>query len=168
MYKRQIYGLAVDLGSSTVVVRLWDLVKGEIKGEASFINPQNEIGPDILTRIHFASRDGGLETLQTLLTNRLNKEIDQMARGAGIDINAIVGMSVAGNTTMTHLFLGLDPFWICREPYIPVINTPELINASGLGLEINPESPVMVFPNVGSYLGAVSYTHLTLPTTPYV
>jgi uncharacterized 2Fe-2S/4Fe-4S cluster protein (DUF4445 family) len=62
-------------------------------------------------------------------------------------------MAIAGNTTMTHLFLGLDPHWICREPYIPVVNRPDLIKARELGLGINPEAPVLVFPNVGSYFG---------------
>jgi uncharacterized 2Fe-2S/4Fe-4S cluster protein (DUF4445 family) len=65
----------------------------------------------------------------------------------------MVGMSMAGNTTMTHLFLGLDPYWICREPYIPVINTPEIMQSGELGLAINPKAPVLVFPNVGSYFG---------------
>jgi uncharacterized 2Fe-2S/4Fe-4S cluster protein (DUF4445 family) len=62
-------------------------------------------------------------------------------------------MAVAGNTTMTHLFLGLDPYRICREPYIPVINRLEIMKAGQLGVMINPEAPVFVFPNVGSYFG---------------
>lgn len=62
-------------------------------------------------------------------------------------------MSLAGNTTMTHLFLGLDPYWICREPYTPVINSSDLLRAENLGLKMHPEAPVLVFPNVGSYLG---------------
>ena len=148
-----IYGLAVDLGSSTVVVRLLDLLDGMIKDEVSFLNPQTEIGPDILTRIHFASQEGGLEKLQLILINRLNEEILKLGKRNEIDPKSLVGMSVAGNTTMTHLFLGLDPFWICREPYIPVINSPDLIKAADLGLGINPESPVLIFPGVGSYFG---------------
>ena len=149
----RLYGIAVDLGSATIVVRLLDLAKGEIKDEITVLNPQLEIGPDILTRIHFSSQNGGLGKLQALLIDKLNIEIAQIAKTGGIDANSIVGMSVAGNTTMAHLFLGLDPFWICREPYTPVMNRPELIKASELGLGINPGSPVMVFPNVGSYLG---------------
>ncbi|MFH1350451.1 MAG: ASKHA domain-containing protein [Pseudomonadota bacterium] len=146
-------GFAVDLGSSTIVVRLLDMESGEMLEESSFLNPQNEIGPDILTRIHFASQKGGLEKLQTLLIDKLNKKIAHMCGRHGIRAHSIMGMSVAGNTTMTHFFLGLDPFWICREPYIPVINRPDLIHGADLGLEINPRSPVLVFPNVGSYFG---------------
>ena len=148
-----IYGLAIDLGSSTVVVRLVDLVSREIMDETSFLNPQNKIGPDILTRIHFASQGEGLVKLQAILIDRLNKEIALLNKKHGVNSNSIVGMSVAGNTTMSHLFLRLDPFWICREPYIPVINQPGLITAADLGLSINPEAPVLVFPNIGSYLG---------------
>jgi len=149
----RIYVLAVDLGSSTVVVRLFDLASQEIKDEISFHNPQIKIGSDILTRIHYTAREGGLEELQGLVIKRLNEEIDQLAGKHGIDPSSIAGMSVAGNTTMTHFFLGLDPYWICREPYIPVINKPDLIKSAELGLSINPEAPVLVFPNVGSYFG---------------
>jgi uncharacterized 2Fe-2S/4Fe-4S cluster protein (DUF4445 family) len=148
-----LYALSVDLGSSTVVVRLLDIINRETKDETSFLNPQNEIGPDILTRIHFASQEGGLASLQSLVIDRLNKEISDLAKKHRIDPESIVGMSVAGNTTMTHLFLGLDPYWICREPYIPVINSPDLLKSKELGLHINPDSPIMVLPCVGSYLG---------------
>lgn len=149
----KICGISVDLGSSTVVVRLHCLITSEIIDERSFINPQIEIGPDILTRIHFASQGDGLERLQAILLERLNKEISRLAERNRINTDSIIGMSAAGNTTMTHLFLGLDPFWICREPYIPVINRTGLIRAADLGLVINPGAPVLVMPGVGSYFG---------------
>ena len=148
-----IYGLAVDLGSSTVVIRLLDLMSLKTRDEMSFHNPQIEVGTDILTRIHFASQEGGLAKLQGLIIEKLNYKIDQLAQKNGITVTSIAGMSVAGNTTMTHLFLGLDPYWLCREPYIPVMNKPDLIKASELGLKINPLAPVLIFPNVGSYFG---------------
>lgn len=148
-----IYGLAVDLGTSTVVIQLLDLITGEIKDETSFLNPQMEFGQDILTRIHFASEKGGLEKLQKLLIERLNEEITHLTPKNSVKTISLVGMCVSGNTVMTHLFLGLDPFWICREPYIPAINRPGLIKASELGIVINPEAPVLVVPNVGSYFG---------------
>ncbi|MBW1779913.1 MAG: DUF4445 domain-containing protein [Deltaproteobacteria bacterium] len=146
-------GLALDLGSSTLVLRLIDLENGEPMGETSFHNPQIAIGADILTRIHFAAQEGGLSRLQGLLIERLNEEIVRLASQNNINTESIVGMSVAGNTTMTHLFLGLDPYWICREPYIPVVNSPGLVPSHELGLAINPRAPVLVSPNVGSYFG---------------
>ncbi|MGD8228192.1 MAG: ASKHA domain-containing protein [Desulfobacteraceae bacterium] len=148
-----IYGLAVDLGTSTVVIQLLDLITGEIKDETSFLNPQVEFGQDVLARIHFASQNGGLEKLQKRLIERLNEEIFRLSQENSIKAISMVGMCASGNTVMTHLFLGLDPFWICREPYIPAINRPELIEATELGIRINSEAPVLIIPNVGSYFG---------------
>jgi len=148
-----IYGLAADLGTSTVVIRLLDLTTGETKDESSFLNPQLEVGQDILARIHFAAEKEGLARLKRCLIDRLNEEMAQLAQRNNFGTASLVGMCVSGNTTMTHLFLGLDPFWICREPYIPAMNRPDLIKAAELGVALNPESPVMVIPNVGSYLG---------------
>ena len=150
---RAVYGLSLDLGSSTLVLRLVDLTNGETLDEVSFNNPQIEIGADILTRIHFAGKEGGLSKLQALVLDELNLQIGNLAEENHVTRKSIVGMTVAGNTTMTHLFLGLDPHWICREPYIPVVNRPDLVSAKDLGLQINPEAPVLVFPNVGSYFG---------------
>lgn len=148
-----LYGLAVDLGTSMIAVRLLDLLTGEIKEETSFLNPQTQVGPDILTRIHYAGQEGGLQRLHSSLIQRLNQEIHSMAVKRGIPIHRIVGASIAGNTTMTHLFLALDPYWICREPYIPVLNKPGLMCAKEIGLGIHPEGAVLVFPNAGSYFG---------------
>ena len=117
-----IYGIAADLGTSTIAMRLINLTSGEVKDETAFLNPQIEMGEDILTRIHFASREGGLQTLQALLIDRLNEEIGRLTERHGVEPDSLVGLCAAGNTTMSHLFLGLDPYWICREPYIPSIN----------------------------------------------
>jgi uncharacterized 2Fe-2S/4Fe-4S cluster protein (DUF4445 family) len=149
----RLYGISMDLGTSTVVLRLLDLSTGRVMDEASFHNPQIEAGTDILARIHFAGEEGGLDRLQALLIDRLNRELARLTQRNHVQLDAVSGMTVAGNTTMTHLFLGLDPRWICREPYIPVVNRLGLIRSSELGLAINPGAPVLVFPNVGSYFG---------------
>lgn len=151
--EKALYGLAVDLGSSTLVVRLVNLDSGKVEDETSFLNPQTEIGPDILTRIHHAGKPGGLAELQRLVVNALNREIREIAKKKRISPRDIAGIALAGNTTMTHLFLGLDPYWLCREPYIPAINAPPLLKASEIGITIHPEAPVLIFPNVGSYFG---------------
>jgi len=148
-----LYLAAVDLGTSSIAVRFIDFFTQEVVEEISFTNPQNKIGSDVLTRIHFASQGSGLGKLQCTLLEKLNKELKELAQRRSVLQHRIVGMSVAGNTTMTHLFLGLDPYWICREPYIPAINTPEILKASELGLQICPQAPVLVLPNAGSYLG---------------
>jgi uncharacterized 2Fe-2S/4Fe-4S cluster protein (DUF4445 family) len=130
-----------------------NIESGEMEDEVTFLNPQTEIGPDILTRIHHADQQGGLAKLQQLVVDSLNKEIRILAAERGLGLEDMVGMTLAGNTTMSHLFLGLDPHWICREPYIPVINKPPLFRAREIGIGIHPEAPVLLFPNVGSYLG---------------
>lgn len=151
---RRICGVALDLGSSTLVLRLLDVKTGETLDEATAHNPQIEAGADILSRIHYATQTrDGLERLQTLVMGRINQMIGELAERHHIADTDILGFSVAGNTTMTHFFLGLDPFWICREPYIPVVNRPDFFTAKELGLKGNPRAPVMVFPNVGSYFG---------------
>ena len=148
-----LLGLAVDLGTTSIVFYLTDLRSGEVLAETSAANPQIEHGCDVLTRIHFAGEKGGLETLQRLAIDCVNLHAEQMCRENGASPHSIYAATVAGNTTMTHLFLGLDPYYIRREPYIPVRNKPGFVAAQELGLTFNPGAHVYVFPNVGSYFG---------------
>ena len=148
-----IAGLAVDLGTTRVVLRLLDLNTGGTMAESAFDNPQDSIGPDILTRVHFAETENGLHKLNKLIISGLNDAIEKLCKSQQITPQQIYAISVAGNTTMTHLFLGLDPRWIIREPYIPVVNTPGALKATELNLAVNPHARVFVFPNIGSYFG---------------
>jgi uncharacterized 2Fe-2S/4Fe-4S cluster protein (DUF4445 family) len=146
-------GVAVDLGTSRVVIRLVSLVSGAVLGEHAFDNPQIEIGPDILARVHFSEGAGGLEKLNRLIIDGLNQHIARLSRSCGADPESIYLVSLAGNTAMTHLFMGLDPRWIIREPYIPVTNRPGMVRASDLGMALNPCGRIYVHPNIGSYFG---------------
>ncbi|MBU1170534.1 MAG: DUF4445 domain-containing protein [Proteobacteria bacterium] len=146
-------GLAVDLGTTRVVFRLVDLETGVSLGESSFDNPQIAIGPDILTRIHYTDQKGGLDHIHQMIIDSFNLEIEKISEKAGIAMGDISLMAVAGNTTMTHLFLGISPHFIIREPYIPGINRPGLHRAAELGINVNPGARVFVFPNIGSYFG---------------
>ncbi len=148
-----IYGLAIDLGTTRIDLRLIDLSTGRIRAETSSDNPQISAGPDILTRIHFADQDGGLEWLNKMIIDGLNRMIITLCNSCKIKPYNIYSLSVAGNTAMTHLFMGLSPHWIIREPYIPVINKPGLLKAEDLGIKVNPMARVLIFPNVGSYFG---------------
>ena len=148
-----LYAVAIDLGSSTVVIRMIDIISGENLDEVSFTNPQHEIGSDILSRIHFASEGNGIEHLQDILIKEINRQLKIFKKRLSIKSSEIVGLAAAGNTAMTHFFLGLNPFWICREPYIPVINSPDIIFPADISIDINPEAPVVVMPGAGSYLG---------------
>ncbi|MGD8944418.1 MAG: ASKHA domain-containing protein [Desulfobacterales bacterium] len=146
-------GLAVDLGTSRVVLRLVDLASGRPLAASAFDNPQETIGPDVLSRIHFAEKEDGLERLNDLVVNGLNRAIAQLCNSQQLTPEHIYALAVAGNTTMTHLLMGLNPRWIIREPYIPVINNPGVIKATALGLQVNSRARVFIFPNIGSYFG---------------
>ena len=136
-----------------MVLRLIDLADGNPLGEFAFDNPQKQVGPDILARIHHAEGDGGLARLNRLIIDGLNESIGALCRKAGLSPRDLHAVSLAGNTAMTHLFMGLEPRWIVREPYIPVTNTPGIVLASRLGIDIHPVARVYIFPNIGSYFG---------------
>ncbi len=146
-------GIAVDLGTTRVVVRLLDLEKGAPLGETSFENPQTTVGDDILTRIHHAETDGGRERLHRLIIDGLNRNIADLCEKNRIPPDTVFLLAVAGNTAMTHFFLNLSPRWMIREPYIPVTNTPGTFKGGDLGLQVNPLARIFVFPNTGSYFG---------------
>jgi uncharacterized 2Fe-2S/4Fe-4S cluster protein (DUF4445 family) len=146
-------GLAVDLGTSRVVLRLIDLESGAGLAELAFDNPQLAVGPDVLSRVHSCDQTGGLEKLHRLVIHGLNHHIEKLCRSCRLTVEDIYLVSLAGNTCMTHLFMGLSPHWIIREPYIPVVNTPGIERASEFGLRVNPCARIVIFPNIGSYFG---------------
>ena len=146
-------GLAVDLGTTRVVLRLVDMRTGRFLKESSFDNPQGRIGPDVLARIHHAGREGGLEELQSLIAQEISREGARLAAACGLSSKDVYCVAVAGNTAMTHLFLGADPHWIIREPYTPMVNSPGFLLCRDLGLDFAKSARVYVFPNVGSYFG---------------
>ncbi|MBA2880136.1 uncharacterized 2Fe-2S/4Fe-4S cluster protein (DUF4445 family) [Desulfosalsimonas propionicica] len=146
-------GLAVDLGTTRVVLRIVDLQTGENLGQSAFDNPQIEIGPDILTRIHYADKPEGLGRLHSRIIDGINAAAADLCQSAGIDPGQIFLAAVSGNTSMTHLFMGLPAGGIIREPYIPAVNAPGVMRASELDLKVNDAAAVFVFPNVGSYFG---------------
>lgn len=147
------YGLAIDLGTTTVVCYLIDLNSGNIIGIAADYNGQVALGEDILTRIYRAGEPGGIQALQGAVVDTLNKLISRLELEHKIDRLQICAIAVGANTTMVHLLLGLDPSRICMAPYIPVANLPGFIQASEIGLLVNPHAPLYCLPSVGSYVG---------------
>jgi uncharacterized 2Fe-2S/4Fe-4S cluster protein (DUF4445 family) len=146
-------GLAIDLGTTRIALSLLNLDSGQVLQEASFDNPQGIIGPDVLTRIHYAGEQEGLAHLKGLVVEGLNGMIATLCGQTDIARERIVLLALAGNTVMTHLFMGLDPHWIIREPYIPVVNRPGIRTARSLDLEVARGARVIIFPNIGSYFG---------------
>jgi uncharacterized 2Fe-2S/4Fe-4S cluster protein (DUF4445 family) len=166
-------GVAVDLGTSRVVIRLVELSTGEILFENAFDNPQLCIGPDVLTRIHACDQPGGLEKLNRTIVNELNRQIKNACRSCGLDTGDVYFMTLAGNTSMTHLFMGLSPKWLIREPYIPVVNSPDIQKADAYGVRINPAARLFILPNIGSYFGGdliagILYSGISEQTDPAI
>ena len=152
-HARPVLGAAVDIGTTRVVIRLVDLESGETLGEAGLDNPQAAIGPDVLARIHHANIPGGLAELQALVVEEVNRRLASLCNDCGWTTDDVFILTGAGNTAMTHLFLGLDAFEIIREPYIPCVNIPDTIPAAGIGLKIRDGGLLFLFPNIGSYFG---------------
>lgn len=147
-----LYGVAIDIGTTTVVVYLLDLSRGEID-VASTMNPQAKRGADIISRIDYAS-NGGLKELQALIIEEINSLIRQLCERQGIESRDIYDITVVGNTTMLHLFLGVSPQYIAVSPYIPVFNKPILVEAQDLGIDINPNGICYILPSISGYIGA--------------
>ncbi|MEW6220329.1 MAG: ASKHA domain-containing protein [Thermodesulfobacteriota bacterium] len=144
--------LALDLGTTVLEASLLDLATGQVLARGQRDNPQIGLGADVLTRIHGAAGPG-LDRLHRLLIEGVNDLARQLAARSGLDPGGIVALAAAGNTTMTHFFLGLDPRQLCREPYIPLVNAPDPGHAREIDLAIHPAAPVWVLPSVGSYFG---------------
>lgn len=149
-----LYGIAIDIGTTSNVVYLVDLISGKVADSATEYNGQIACGEDIISRIVYARRPGGLAHLQELVIGTLNGLITSVAERNGIQPTEIQRATVAGNTTMIHLFLAMNPEPIRREPYIPTIVHPLPVLANELGLNVNPDAKVDCLPAVGSYVGA--------------
>ena len=149
---KRLYGAAIDLGSTTVVVYLWDIVAGKVVGIASNYNKQISCGEDILARVNFA-RKNGLSKLQALAAESINTALTTASDTAGIDRDDIYEVVVAGNTVMTHMLLGIDPAYIIAEPYVPVVRRALSVAAKRLGIACNPNGGVFAFPAVSDFIG---------------
>jgi uncharacterized 2Fe-2S/4Fe-4S cluster protein (DUF4445 family) len=147
------YGLAVDVGTTSVVVYLIDFASANVVATASAYNGQIACGDDIISRIVYSQRDLGLKRLQDLIIETINDLIEELARSTGVRPAEIYEIVAAGNTTMIHLLLGLDPKYLREAPYTPTVSYPSQTTAGELGLAINPQAGVRCMPSVGSYVG---------------
>lgn len=147
------YGIALDVGTTTVVAELINLVTGEVLGVNGTYNKQIHYGEDVITRIIFACTKDGLSPLNNAILENIKQLIGQLVDEYGIQKEQITGMVAAGNPTMIHLLLGLNPCGIRLEPYIPVSNAYTPIHASHLGIDILPQAVIICTPGVSSYVG---------------
>ncbi len=147
------YGAAVDVGTTSVAVQLVYLPTGAVLATESDYNGQIPCGVDVISRINYAARPGGLEDLRARVLATVNRLVCEAAFSRGVNPGEIRQAAVAGNTVMTHLLLGLPPEFIRLEPYTPTVLEPLVLCAAEIGLGICPEAPVELAPCVGSYVG---------------
>lgn len=150
-----VYGIAVDIGTTTVVVYLEDLLNGETGDVVSFVNPQAVYGHDVVSRIHYTmEHEDGLATLRKAIVGAVNRAVEQLCSRNGIGPDAICKAAVVGNTTMLHLFAGVDPSSIAAAPYTPQFVDRTLLTVRQSGLALNPDAVVIMLPSVSGYVGA--------------
>ncbi|MCM8783830.1 MAG: ASKHA domain-containing protein [Candidatus Omnitrophica bacterium] len=147
------FGIALDVGTTTVVAYLVDLNTQEVLGAKASYNRQIDFGEDVISRIIVAESSHGLEKLHHAVVDTINDLIQKLAQDHGISLNDIYAVTVAGNTTMIHLLLKVDPIWIRREPYVPTANFIPVIRAVEVGIKIHPRALLSCIPAVSSYVG---------------
>ena len=147
-------GLAIDLGTTTISALMVDLLSGEILTMGSAGNGQIRYGADVISRIIESSRPGGLERLRSAVTEEcVAPLIRDMSKTAGLQPENIYRVVVAGNTTMTHLFLGVSPEYLRLEPYIPAFFESDPLKSADINLGVHPDAEVIIAPAIGSYVG---------------
>ena len=149
-----IVGCAIDIGTTTVTMVLVDLTNGKILAKGSSGNGQIRYGADVINRIIESSRPGGRKKLQdAIVKETLTPIITNLCKSAGINARSILRMCIAANTTMNHLLIGVDADPVRMDPYIPSFFGWEGLKAGDLKLPANPLAPVIIAPNIGSYVG---------------
>ncbi len=149
------FGLAIDVGTTTVVTTLLELESGEQLGAVSSLNPQSVFGGDLMSRIAFAQfNPGNLRMLHTRIIGLLNQHVAQVCRDSGVLARWIHKVVIVGNTCMHHLLLGIDPSYVGLAPYAPVMRHSLVLAARDLFLKVAPEARVCLLPLVAGFVGA--------------
>ena len=149
------YGIALDIGTITVVGYLIDLNTGKLLGISSILNPQVQYGEDVMTRITFAMENpSGLKKLNEEIITGVNEIINNVCREKNVGSEEISELTVVGNTAMHHLFLGLCPKYLAISPFTPVIQRSLDVKAKNLGFNVKPNANVHVLPTIAGFVGA--------------
>lgn len=155
-----LHGLAIDVGTTTVTVWLVDLLTGEVLAQASEYNRQIQRGEDVISRIIYASKNGGEGEMQELVLNSINTLVERVCarvcqKSSIVNPQStIVKVTVTGNSTMMHLLLGIPAESIRLSPFVTAVNHPPLFTAAEIGLNIHPNALIDCIPGVASYVGA--------------
>lgn len=161
------YGIAIDVGTTSVVTSLIDLTSGASLASASSLNPQAIFGGDLMSRIAFAqSHPGNLRKLQVRILGLVNQQIAQVCQEAAVSPQQVYKVVFVGNTGMHHILLGIDPTHVGLAPYAPVMRHPYQAPARELGLRVCPHARVFSLPIVAGFVGADAVA-VTLATRLY-
>ena len=151
---KQNYGMAFDIGTTTVVGMLMDLNTGKQLAVASRTNPQVVFGDDVISRItHATEKPGGLRELQHKIIGCMNEIIARVTQKADVDRKNIYEVTFGGNTTMHHLLLAIPPAYVAQSPYVAVVREAINTKAHKLGININPNGNVFAMPNIAGFVG---------------
>jgi len=151
--RASLFGLAFDIGTTGVRGELLDLNEGMVLAQGVEYNGQRAYGDDVISRIAYANKPGGLDALKQSVVLTMNKIIDEMSKHAGIDPDNVAHVMVAGNTTMIQLLLGLDPKHLRLSPYVPTASVLPALSAREIALNVGDDIPVSVIPSIASYVG---------------
>jgi uncharacterized 2Fe-2S/4Fe-4S cluster protein (DUF4445 family) len=149
-----LWGAAIDIGTTTVTLWLVDLVSGKVKAQVSEYNGQIVRGEDVISRIIYAGKNGGGDDLRQRVLDTINNLVELACKRANIKSENIVKASIAGNSTMMHLLLGIPAGSIRFSPFVTAVNHPPAMTAREVGLNTHPEASVDCLPGVASYVGA--------------
>lgn len=153
--RAEAFGLAFDIGTTTVVGYLVDLWSGAVAATVSGLNPQAAFGGDLMSRIAFAQEHpANVRRLHVRLLQHLNAQVDDACRQAAVARERIYKVVVVGNTVMHHLFLGLDPTYVGQAPYAPAVRAGLRLSAHEVGLRLPAATPVFLLPIVAGFVGA--------------
>ena len=147
------YAIAVDVGTTTIYSQLIDLITGDVLASFGEYNGQISYGEDVISRIIYASKPNGLQKLHEVVIATINKLIKKMIKRARIDSDEISSITLAGNTTMTQLMLGINPKYIRLSPYVPASTLFSPIKAIDLGFALEDHVTALVYPAISSYVG---------------
>jgi uncharacterized 2Fe-2S/4Fe-4S cluster protein (DUF4445 family) len=149
-----LWGIAVDIGTTTVTLWLVDLISGLVKAQVAEYNGQIARGEDVISRIIFADKDGGGQEMRHRVLDTINELLETACKRVKTRPGEVVKATISGNSTMMHLLLGIPATSIRLSPFITAVNHPPLIAAREVGLNIHPEGSVDCLPGVASYVGA--------------
>jgi len=147
------FAIILDIGTTTVYGQVIDVISGKVLAQHGEFNGQISYGEDVLSRLVFAEKPGGLEKLHQVVVGTINTVIRSIVKKAQVSCDEISSLTLAGNTTMTQLLLKVNPRYIRRAPYVPAATLYPPIQAATLGLELSDHVTALVYPAISSYVG---------------